>query len=65
MVMPVAIIGGQVEARRGHRPLLVLGGLIFAASNVWLMMRTHTTPDFLSTWLPSLLVGGRHRQGTR
>lgn len=58
MVMPVAVIGGRVAARRGHRPLLALGGIIFAASNVWLLARAGTTPAFLSTWLPGLLVGG-------
>ncbi len=48
----------EVAARHGYRPLLVVGGFVFAASNGWLLTRTGTTPEFFSTWLPALLVGG-------
>jgi hypothetical protein len=45
-------------AHLGHRPLLVGGGLLFAASNIWFALRLGVTPDWLGTWLPGQLVGG-------
>jgi EmrB/QacA subfamily drug resistance transporter len=32
MVVPTAIVAGRIAARKGHRPLLVTGSLVYAAS---------------------------------
>ena len=50
MVIPVAIVGGRRAARVGHRPLLVLGGIVYALGAAWIYMMAGPTPDFLR-WL--------------
>jgi EmrB/QacA subfamily drug resistance transporter len=58
LVVPVAMVAGRIAARVGHRPLLVLGSLLYAAGGLWLYMRVSTTPDYLGVWLPGLLMTG-------
>jgi len=58
MVIPVAIIVGRRAARIGHRPLLVLGGVIYALGASWIYTLAGPTPDFLRHWLPGMLLGG-------
>lgn len=58
LVVPVAMVAGRVAARVGHRPLLVLGSLLYAAGGLWLYMRVGPTPDYLGVWLPGLLMTG-------
>jgi hypothetical protein len=36
----------------------VPGGLVYAASGVWLLAVVDTTPDFLTEWLPGALLAG-------
>jgi EmrB/QacA subfamily drug resistance transporter len=57
-VIPVAILSGRVADRRGHRGLLVLGGLVFAAGGALLYTALELPPDFLRTWLPRAFVTG-------
>ena len=38
--------------------LLAVGGLLYAASNLWFAWALGTTPDFVGQWLPGLLLGG-------
>ena len=58
LVVPVAVVAGRFAARFGHRPLLVAGNLLFAAGGLWLYWRMGTTPNYLGTWLPGLLMTG-------
>ncbi len=57
-VIPVAILGGRLAGRMGHRPLLVAGGVLFALSQLWFLLALDATPDFLRHWLPRMLLGG-------
>jgi EmrB/QacA subfamily drug resistance transporter len=58
LVVPVAMVAGRIAARVGHRPLLVAGSLLYAAGGLWLVLRVGTTPDYLGTWLPGLMMTG-------
>jgi len=58
LVVPVAMVAGRIAARVGHRPLLVIGSLLYAAGGLWLFMRIGPTPDYLGVWLPGLLMTG-------
>lgn len=58
MVVTLAPIAGRIAALRGHRVLLVPGGLAYAMGALMLLLRTTTTPSFLTVWLPSLLLTG-------
>jgi EmrB/QacA subfamily drug resistance transporter len=58
MVIPVAVVAGRIATRAGHRPLLAIGGLLFAAGSAWFYLTLNPTPNFLSAWLPGLLMGG-------
>ena len=49
---------GRLAARIGYRPVLVAGGLTFAAGELLYIRVVTASPAFLSHWLPaSLLVG--------
>lgn len=58
MVIPVAALSGRFASRHGHRPLLVVGSLIFAISAVWFLWVPGTEPAYLTHWLPGMLLGG-------
>lgn len=58
LVVPVAMVAGRFAARVGHRPLLVLGSLLYACGGLWLYLRVGTAPDYLGVWLPGLLMTG-------
>lgn len=58
LVVPVAMVTGRIAARVGHRPLLVIGSLLYAAGGLWLYMRVSTAPNYLGVWLPGLLMTG-------
>jgi MFS family permease len=58
LVIPVAIASGRVAARIGHRPLLMAGGLFFAASALWMYLNIGREPEYLRVWLPGQLIGG-------
>ncbi len=57
-VIPVAVIGGRVADRRGHRALLVPGGVIFALGGFLLYLFATPTPAFWGLWLPVALITG-------
>ncbi|MEN3272773.1 MAG: hypothetical protein V7636_1534 [Actinomycetota bacterium] len=49
---------GRLASRFGYRPVLVAGGLTFAAGELLYVASVHVSPSYLTTWLPaSLLVG--------
>lgn len=58
MVIPTAIVAGRFAAKRGHRPLLIAGGVLYAIANVWYALRLGDQPDYLGVWLPGQLMGG-------
>jgi EmrB/QacA subfamily drug resistance transporter len=57
-VIPVAIVAGRVADRRGHRMLLVVGGIVFAIGGALLFSVLDSQPDFVHLWLPRALVTG-------
>jgi EmrB/QacA subfamily drug resistance transporter len=58
LVVPSAIVSGRYAARYGHRPGLVLGSLVYAASGLWLALVPGTTPAYWTEWFPALLLSG-------
>jgi EmrB/QacA subfamily drug resistance transporter len=58
MVVPTAIVAGRIAARTGHRPLLVIGSLVYAASGLWLLLVPGAEPAYVSEWLPGLFLSG-------
>ena len=58
LVTPVAALSGRLASRHGHRPLLVAGCLIYAASGLWFLLVPGTEPAYLTQWLPGALLSG-------
>ncbi len=58
MVIPVAVLGGRLAGRVGHRPLLVCGGILYALAQLWFFAMLGDSPHYVSVWLPGQLVGG-------
>jgi MFS family permease len=58
VVIPVAVVAGRIADRRGHRGVLVAGGLVFAFGGALLYSAVESSPDFVRTWLPRALVTG-------
>lgn len=56
VVIVVIVSTSGLTAKVGHRPVLVLGGLLFAASNAWYFHQLGSAPDYLRTWLPGQIV---------
>ena len=57
-VIPVAVLTGRLAARFGHRPFLIGGALLYAATAVWFMLVPGDQPSYLLHWLPGLLMSG-------
>jgi len=58
LVMPTAIVTGRLATLLGHRPFLVGGSLLYAASSLWFLLVPGAQPDYLITGLPGLLMSG-------
>ena len=58
LVMPTAIITGRLASRMGHRPFLVGGALVYAASGLWFLLVPGAEPAYVREWLPGLLLSG-------
>jgi len=58
LVVPVAALSGRLASRYGHRPLLVVGCLIYAASALWFLLVPGTEPAYLTRWLLGMLFSG-------
>jgi MFS family permease len=58
LVIPVAILSGRFAAKYGHRPVLVLGGIVYALGGLWFYLMAGTVPDYLGHWLPGVLFTG-------
>jgi EmrB/QacA subfamily drug resistance transporter len=57
-VIPVAILGGRIASRYGHRVLVVPGGILFGLAGSSLWLRAGSTPNYLAVWFPSSLLIG-------
>ena len=49
---------GKLAARIGQRPLVVAGGLVYAAGGAWRLFTFDTEPAFATAYLPSMLLTG-------
>lgn len=58
IAIPVAIIGGRIADKHGHRVLLVPGGVVFSFGSLLLYVFATPTPAFWSLWLPASLITG-------
>ncbi|AOS43874.1 Multidrug resistance protein stp [Lacunisphaera limnophila] len=58
VVVPFALLGGNIASRRGYRPVLVAGGLLYAAGQLWYFLRVGAHPAYLAAWLPGQLATG-------
>jgi NTE family protein len=54
----VAGPSSRLAGRLGHRPVLVVGGLIWAAAVYWFVLMVGVTPDYLGEWLPGMVLLG-------
>jgi EmrB/QacA subfamily drug resistance transporter len=53
-----AAVLGRVAERRGHRPIMVVGAVVWALALIWYATRIGVRPDFLGQWLPGQLISG-------
>jgi len=58
LVIPVAVLAGRVASRLGFRPLLLAGGVIYAASGLWFHLVLTPNANFMLGWLPGMLLSG-------
>jgi EmrB/QacA subfamily drug resistance transporter len=58
LVVPTAIISGRFAARHGHRPGLVIGSVVYAASGLWLALMLGETPAYWTQSFPALILSG-------
>lgn len=58
MVVPTALISGRIASKIGHRPLLITGAITYALSGLWFLLMPDETPNYVSAWLPGLLLSG-------
>ena len=58
LVPIVTVLTAKAARRFGHGPLVVAGGLLFAAGMLWRVVMVSTTPDYARDLLPSLILGG-------
>ena len=54
----VARPASRLAARLGYRPVLVAGGLVWAAGLAYMETRIGVRPEFVAQWLPGMLVLG-------
>jgi EmrB/QacA subfamily drug resistance transporter len=54
----VAAALGRVADRRGYRPIIVVGALIWTGSLLWYIERVGPTPHFVTEWLPGQILQG-------
>lgn len=58
LVTPVAALSGRLASKYGHRPILVVGCMVYAASGLWFWLMPGTEPAYLTHWLPGLVLSG-------
>lgn len=58
VVIVLAPLLGRLAGRIGQRAILVPGGLVYAASGLWLIAAMGTEPNWVGDLLPGSLLGG-------
>lgn len=58
VVIVLAPLFGRLAGRVGQRAILIPGGLVYAASGLWLVAALSTEPHWVTALLPSALLGG-------
>lgn len=58
VVVPTAILAGKLASKIGHRPLLITGTLAYALSGFWFMLIPDSSADYVTEWLPGLILSG-------
>jgi EmrB/QacA subfamily drug resistance transporter len=58
VVIVLAPVFGRIAARAGQRALLVPGGLVYAASGVFLLLTADSEPSWATSLLPGGLLAG-------
>jgi NTE family protein len=58
VAMAVAGPASRAVERLGHRRVIVPGALVWAAGMAYFVSRLGVTPDFLSGWLPGMIILG-------
>ena len=53
-----SIPSARLGARVGYRRPGMIGGLMFAGASLWWITQVHSTPAYLSEYLPGMLVSG-------
>jgi EmrB/QacA subfamily drug resistance transporter len=54
----VSTPGGRLVERYGHRAVIVVGALIYAAAMLWLALAIDENANFLGVWLPGYALAG-------
>jgi EmrB/QacA subfamily drug resistance transporter len=49
---------GKLAARIGQRPLIVVGGVVYAAGGAWRLLMFDAEAEFATAYLPSILLTG-------
>lgn len=49
---------GKLASRRGFRPVIGLGGVVFASGLAWFVAQVGAEPAYLAEWLPGTLLVG-------
>ncbi len=58
LVAVLAPFLGTLAGRIGQRPMLIVGGVTFAAGGAWRLVMLDGQPDYLVDYLPSMLLTG-------
>lgn len=58
LVIPTAIVSGRLAARAGHKPLLMIGSVLFALGCLWYGTVPGLEPAYVTTWLPGQFITG-------
>jgi EmrB/QacA subfamily drug resistance transporter len=58
LVPIVTVLTARLVRRTGHGPLVVAGGIVFAAAMGWRVLFVSASPDYLRDLLPSMILGG-------
>jgi EmrB/QacA subfamily drug resistance transporter len=58
VVIAVAVLSGRLVATVGHKAVLLAGGILYAAAQLWLAFNVTTVPSYLMLWFPMQIVGG-------
>jgi len=58
LVPIVTILTSRAVRRFGHGPLVVSGGVLFAAGMLWRVVMVSSTPAYLRDLLPSMILSG-------